>query len=156
MSTSLSYVLADENATLAIGVKLAKICPNYCVIYLIGELGAGKTTFARGFLRGFGYLENVKSPTYTLVESYHIAKQNIFHFDLYRLMQPEELELIGIRDYFSEPAIYLIEWPERAEGILPEADLSCYIHIHNNARQITIQADTALGERVLQQIKNSE
>jgi tRNA threonylcarbamoyladenosine biosynthesis protein TsaE len=154
VSTSLTFHLADENATLAIGAKLAKICPTPCVIYLVGDLGAGKTTFARGFLRGFGYREKVKSPTYTLVESYHFDKQSIFHFDLYRLMQPEELELIGIRDYFSQPAIHLIEWPERAVSILPEADLNCYIRIVANAREITMQAHTESGKHVLSQIQN--
>ena len=101
--------LKDEHATQAIGKKLAQICNTPLVIYLCGELGAGKTTFARGFLRGLGYNGNVTSPTFSLVEPYQFATITVFHFDLYRLTDPTELEFTGIRDICEEKNIHVLE-----------------------------------------------
>lgn len=114
--------LKDTAATEAYGAELWAALPAKCLIFLHGELGAGKTTLVRGFLRASGYTGAVKSPTYTLVEEYKIGARKVFHFDLYRVAAPEELEWIGIRDYFDQDAVCFIEWPEMGEGFLPEPD----------------------------------
>jgi tRNA threonylcarbamoyladenosine biosynthesis protein TsaE len=136
------YRIKTETEMMNLGGKLSKICGSSCVIYLTGELGAGKTVLVRGFLRALGYKMAIKSPTYTLVESYKLNGKQIYHFDLYRVTNPsEELENIGIRDYFSHQTIYLIEWPENAGGMLPKADIICDIKIVNNERDVYIQTN---------------
>ncbi|MEI8055671.1 MAG: tRNA (adenosine(37)-N6)-threonylcarbamoyltransferase complex ATPase subunit type 1 TsaE [bacterium] len=107
------------------GAVVAKACEPGCTIYLHGELGAGKTTLVRGFLREFGHQGHVRSPTFTLLEPYQLDAALVCHFDLYRLINAEEFAYIGGRDYFSQQSICLIEWPERGRGFLPEADLTC-------------------------------
>ena len=121
-----------------LGAQLSTICSDNCIIYLEGELGAGKTTLVRGFLRALGYGGKVKSPTYNIVEHYIINNRNIYHFDLYRLTNPDELEDIGIRDYFTEKATFLIEWPERGIVFLPAANIKCRISIAKNERNVEI------------------
>ncbi|MGZ5052389.1 MAG: tRNA (adenosine(37)-N6)-threonylcarbamoyltransferase complex ATPase subunit type 1 TsaE [Methylobacter sp.] len=115
--------LDNTEQTEQFGAKLWEQLPNKCVIFLHGDLGAGKTTLVRGFLRAGGYTGAVKSPTYTLVEEYAISGRKIFHFDLYRVADPEELDLIGIRDYFDQDSICFIEWPDMGQGFLPEPDI---------------------------------
>lgn len=115
--------LADEHETEALGKQFAKSVHFPFIIFLEGDLGAGKTTWVRGFLKGMGYSGNVKSPTYTLVEIYPFVQGTVYHFDLYRIMHPEELEFIGISEYFEEKSIALIEWPQQGIGLLPKADL---------------------------------
>jgi len=148
----LTLTLSNESSTLAFGAQLANACPTNCIIFLQGDLGAGKTTLVRGFLQSLGHMGKVKSPTYTLVEPYELTNKHIYHFDLYRLTDPNELEEMGIRDYFSHPAIHLIEWPERGKNQLPEADLTCYIHTLTEGRQIQLTAHTEVGRRILEQL----
>lgn len=143
-----------EEAMLALGAKLAKaVSSASMVIFLHGELGAGKTTFTRGMLRGLGYQGKVKSPTYTLVEPYELDQQALFHFDLYRLHDPNELEFIGIRDYFGMGAICIIEWPEKGDAHLPKPDLTCYIDFIPSGRIVRLEAHSASGEKVLQHLE---
>ncbi|WP_448212642.1 tRNA (adenosine(37)-N6)-threonylcarbamoyltransferase complex ATPase subunit type 1 TsaE [Colwellia sp. MEBiC06753] len=147
------YFLADEEATVALGSALAKVIQEQVkkgiVVYLNGDLGAGKTTLTRGFVRGMGHDGNVKSPTYTLVEPYELPPWNIYHFDLYRLADPEELEFMGIRDYFSESSCSFIEWPEKGQGMLAAADMIIDLAYHNSQRQVSLTAKSSLGEQVL-------
>ncbi len=130
--------LATAEQTEQLGAELYQQLSDKQVIYLIGELGAGKTTLVRGFLRAAGHQGTVKSPTYTLVEEYIVNGRAFFHFDLYRLSDPEELEWIGIRDYFDQEAISFIEWPQRGQGQLPEADLIIKLELENSGRRVEI------------------
>ncbi|MCU4304924.1 tRNA (adenosine(37)-N6)-threonylcarbamoyltransferase complex ATPase subunit type 1 TsaE [Acinetobacter ursingii] len=123
MQYSLSLQLNSEDDTQQFAQHLAKFVQSG-VIYLIGDLGAGKTTFTRYLLQHMGHQGAVKSPTYTLVEPYKINNNEIFHFDLYRLNDPYELELMGIRDYLEVPnALFLFEWPSKGGDEIPQADL---------------------------------
>ncbi len=147
--------IADEAAMLALGEQLAKQLLPGALVYLHGELGAGKTTLVRGLLRGFDYQGIVKSPTYTLVETYEPAHQLIHHFDLYRLAHPEELEYLGLRDYLTEQAICLIEWPERAAGWLPQPVVYCTIEVPGTGegRQLTLRASTPAGMQIIEHLR---
>lgn len=130
--------LPDEAATLALGASLAGRLAGGGCVYLEGDLGAGKTTLVRGMLRGFGHEGAVKSPTYTIVEPYEPGGVHIYHFDLYRLGDPEELELIGVRDYFSSGALCLLEWPERGAGVVPSPDLIITLAVNGRGRKATL------------------
>ena len=127
---------------MALGGKIADVFPQGGLIFLHGDLGTGKTTLVRGLLRHLGFKGTVKSPTYALVEPYHIAGRDIYHFDLYRLADPEELEYMGGRDYLSSDALCLIEWPEKAQGFLPTENLNLYIQHDDTCRDIRIESIT--------------
>lgn len=193
MSTfqSVSALLSDEAATLALGQRVAQLLPpvlqalegRALCINLEGDLGAGKTTLTRGLLRSLGFAGTVKSPTYTLVESYQLrhgapdsvawpenaedwsqgerelfarelpalnalGQLEIYHFDLYRLQDPEELELMGIRDYFAQQALCLIEWPDRGQGILPEPDIVITLEHLDEGRRLTISSSVLTAEQL--------
>ncbi len=152
------YHLTSEAVTVSFGDKLAKAVKllahdshnqKSLVAYLNGDLGAGKTTLTRGFIRGMGHKGNVKSPTYTLVEPYELGLWQVFHFDLYRLADPEELEYMGIRDYFSDFCCCFIEWPEKGVGLLAKADLTINMAYQGEHRVIRMVSSSCHGERLL-------
>ena len=139
----MKLALADAAATEQLGARLAdSITP--AVVYLCGDLGAGKTTLARGFIHALGYAGKVRSPTYTLVEPYPCERCPVFHLDLYRLADAEELEWLGLRDMLAEP-----EWPERGSGILPQADLTINIEYSGSAREAHLIASSGAGRQLL-------
>ena len=138
--------------TEAFAARVASLVTSPCSIALQGDLGAGKTTFARGFLQALGHKGNVKSPTYTILEPYQIGDITINHFDLYRLADPEELELIGAHEMFNEKTINLIEWPEQGKGWLPEMDLWIKIEHVVEGRHVVISGNTKLVNRISEEL----
>ncbi len=141
--------IIDAPAMEALGQKLASLSPPGCKLFLQGELGSGKTTLVRGFLRGHGYEGIVKSPTYTLIEPYQLNDLEIYHFDLYRINDPEELESIGIRDYFSGSGICLLEWPEKGAALLGSPDVFIQIQYQDDQRKVSLEAKTSAGKDII-------
>lgn len=135
-----AFDVADAEAQERLGALLAADCPRPAVIFLEGDLGAGKTTLARGFLRALGQTGPVRSPTYTLLEPYELAAGPVFHLDLYRLADGEELAYLGLRDLAGDRAILLVEWPERGAGALPAPDLRVRIEHRAAGRRVTLEA----------------
>ncbi|MDT8388219.1 MAG: tRNA (adenosine(37)-N6)-threonylcarbamoyltransferase complex ATPase subunit type 1 TsaE [Thiogranum sp.] len=151
---TLELRLADALATEALGAQLAVCSSAALLVFLQGQLGAGKTTLVRGFLRALGHTGPVKSPTYALLEPYSLEGRNLYHLDLYRLRDAEELEWIGIRDLLDGTSICLIEWPERGTGLLPEPDVSITLEGDGEGRAARLSAGTSCGEQVLDCLSN--
>ncbi|MGM0952011.1 MAG: tRNA (adenosine(37)-N6)-threonylcarbamoyltransferase complex ATPase subunit type 1 TsaE [Pseudomonadota bacterium] len=148
--------LEGESETEHLGDELARLVKasgHGATLYLDGDLGMGKTTLSRGVMRHLGHEGAVKSPTYTLVEPYEDLEPPVYHFDLYRLGDAEELEYMGIRDYFSGNALCLIEWPERGKGVLPEPDLEIHIEREGDGRSVVLRARSAFGATLLNEIE---
>jgi len=141
--------LSTEEEQLVFASRVAGVAAKGLVIFLNGDLGTGKTTFVRGFLRALNYEGVVKSPTYTLVEPYDLTDFSVYHFDLYRLADPEEIEYAGGRDYFDGETISLIEWPEKAQGFLPDPDLVMSLEYADSGRNIEVSAGTERGKKVM-------
>ncbi|TCV91785.1 tRNA threonylcarbamoyladenosine biosynthesis protein TsaE [Luteibacter rhizovicinus] len=151
-----SIILADEEATMALGKHFASLVPGGLVMYLHGDLGAGKTTFARAFLGAIGVGERIKSPTYSLVEGYEVDGRLAFHLDLYRIADPGELEWLGL-DSLAEPgAIVLVEWPERGTGALPAADIVLDLRRDGTGRVATWHAFGDRGRRAIEALVTTQ
>jgi tRNA threonylcarbamoyladenosine biosynthesis protein TsaE len=147
------FYIDNETDMVAFGERLGRAFQaqsKFQCIFLNGDLGAGKTTLSRGILRAFGHAGAVKSPTYTLVEIYEFSERRIYHFDLYRLGDPEELEYMGIRDYFSENSICLIEWPQRGQGVLPVPNVLIDVKVEGEGRRIYLSA----GDSIFDALRN--
>jgi tRNA threonylcarbamoyladenosine biosynthesis protein TsaE len=154
-SSEIQLAARDEEGMLHYGGRLAAAAEFPCMVYLSGPLGAGKTTLVRGFLTALGHSGPVKSPTYTLVEPYQLSVGVCYHFDLYRLSSPEELENMGMRDYLSAHACCLVEWPERGHGILPKPDLAVDIQYgpEGRGRSLRLVAFSPCGLAILRRLK---
>ena len=149
---SLKTNLPDEGATLALGAAVGRALEPGLVIYLRGELGAGKTTLARGLLRALGHPGAVKSPTYTLVEVYEVSRLHLHHFDFYRFRDPREWIDAGFRESFNGRTVSLIEWPERAAGHLPPADLQIALALLGTGRSAELTSSTTAGQKCLARV----
>ncbi|SNR71976.1 tRNA threonylcarbamoyladenosine biosynthesis protein TsaE [Methylobacillus rhizosphaerae] len=149
MPDDFTLTLPDEAATLALGAKLAQVLVPGLNIYLHGDLGAGKTTLVRGVLHALGHTGRVKSPTYTLVEPYVVSTLNLYHFDLYRFIDPEEWDAAGFRDYFNPESLCLVEWPEKAQSLLPAPDIDIHLHAEGQGRRVLITANTDSGNQCI-------
>ena len=148
--------LEDEQSTERLGARLAKAAPPGLVIYLQGELGSGKTTLVRGFLRRLGHQAKVRSPTYTLVEAYRFDNAVVYHLDLYRLADPAELDAIGVRDCFDGQAMTLVEWPERGGSRLAPPDLRVRLSYAPSGRDAAVQAFTERGFKTLEALSRGD
>lgn len=155
MGQDITRTLANEQATLDAGADFAKQLQAGVNIYLHGDLGAGKTTFVRGMLGGLDFSGKVKSPTYTLVEPYQLtlkqALVNFYHFDLYRFADEEEWEAAGFREYFNAHSVCLVEWPDKAGNLIPQADIDVYLSLAGEGRSLQLKANTTAGKKCLEQ-----
>jgi len=152
----LQILLEDEQKMQVFGEKIAQVIGQInapLLILLNGDLGAGKTTLSRGILNGLGHRGSVKSPTYTLVEPYDLEIGKVFHFDLYRLIDPEELYDIGFNDYLTEAQLCMIEWPDKGGSLLPKADISLQINSNGTGRQVILTAQTSLGSQCVNELR---
>ncbi|KTD79296.1 tRNA (adenosine(37)-N6)-threonylcarbamoyltransferase complex ATPase subunit type 1 TsaE [Legionella waltersii] len=148
----ISMDLIGEEASQQFAKRLALFIVSPLVLTFSGEIGAGKTTIIRSLINSLGIHSAIKSPTFSLVESYHVNNLAIHHFDLYRIDQEEELEYLGFRDYFTEHSVCLIEWPEHAGKSLPSTDIRFNLVIKGAARELRISALSATGRRIVQNL----
>ncbi len=144
--------LDDEAATAAFGARLAHAVKPGLSVYLRGDLGSGKTTLVRGLLRGLGYQGRVKSPTYPLVELYTVSRLNLYHFDFYRFHEPKEWRDAGLDEYFNEASVCLVEWPEKAAGPLPVADIDITFEFSGDGRDLSVRAGSESGKACLDRL----
>jgi tRNA threonylcarbamoyladenosine biosynthesis protein TsaE len=144
--------LADKAATRALGARLAGAIVPGLSLYLHGDLGSGKTTLARGLLRGLGYAGRVKSPTYALVELYTVSRLHLYHFDFYRFHEPKEWRDAGFSEYFNANSVCLVEWPEKAGGLLPAADLDIVLEFTGDGRDVTLSTGSDDGKACLHRL----
>jgi len=152
----MQILLEDEQKMQVFGKKIAQVIGQInapLLILLNGDLGAGKTTLSRGILYGLGHRGSVKSPTYTLVEPYDLEIGKVFHFDLYRLVDPEELYDIGFNDYLTESQLCMIEWPDKGGSLLPKADISLQINSNGTGRQVILTTQTNLGSQCVNELR---
>jgi tRNA threonylcarbamoyladenosine biosynthesis protein TsaE len=156
----MSLAIADPQATRTVGAALARALQAVetpFVIALEGELGAGKTTLVGGLLNALGFKGHARSPTYTLIEPYDLAGRAIYHLDLYRLTDPQEVEALGLRDLLEPKAVFLIEWPERGGGLLPDFDLRIRIRYRaESGREIDLLSGSTAGESVVRHVMATE
>ncbi len=152
---ALKTILPDEAATLALGAAVAPCLAPGLTVYLRGDLGAGKTTLVRGVLRALGHTGPVKSPTYTLVELYEVSRLNLHHFDFYRFRDPREWTDAGFRESFNGLNVSLIEWPERAAGFLPPADLEIVLALHAMGRSAELTSSSPAGQKCMTLLEES-
>ena len=145
----LTTFLPDESATLALGAALAEVLAPGLTVYLRGELGVGKTTLARGILRALGHQGPVKSPTYTLVEVYELSRLHLHHYDFYRFHDPREWIDAGFRESFNGRTVSLVEWPEKAAGWLPLADVEIVLESHGEGRNAALTSNSLQGQKML-------
>jgi tRNA threonylcarbamoyladenosine biosynthesis protein TsaE len=159
MTHDITLQLADEQATLKLGKDLARSLLPGVNVYLHGDLGAGKTTLVRGALNGLGFVGKVKSPTYTLVEPYQVQVNktiiNVYHFDLYRFMDEEEWDAAGFRDHFNPHSVCLIEWPDKAGSLIPQADIDVYLELNGEGRIARLIGNTTAGKACLERYQES-
>lgn len=147
-----SFLLKSCEDTLQFAARLAPLCAPPFIIHLQGDLGAGKTTFSRGFLQSLNFNGNVKSPTYTLVEPYELKDITVFHFDLYRLHHPQELIELGMEDYCDDHSICLIEWPDKGGDFVPAADIICHLQLSEAGRCLTLYANNAMAKNIIESL----
>ncbi|MEE2983354.1 MAG: tRNA (adenosine(37)-N6)-threonylcarbamoyltransferase complex ATPase subunit type 1 TsaE [Pseudomonadota bacterium] len=143
------FELNNAAATEALGARLAQACPRGSLIFLHGELAAGKTTLARGYIKALGHEGAVKSPTFTLVESYDLGVGTVHHFDLYRITAPEELDYIGIEDYVDGCADCLVEWAEKGTNVLPPGDVEVWLAVVERGRRAVLKGASKRGADVI-------
>ena len=159
MTHDITLQLADEQTTLKVGADFAHTLEAGVNVYLYGDLGAGKTTLVRGALNGLGFVGKVKSPTYTLVEPYQVQVNktiiNVYHFDLYRFMDEEEWDAAGFRDYFNPQSVCLIEWPNKAGSLIPQADIDVYLELSGEGRVARLIGNTTAGKACLERYQES-
>ncbi len=149
-----TIVSKDDECTRRVGAALARTLPaspaRSLRVFLKGDLGAGKTTLVRGVLQALGETRTIKSPTYSLLETYERDRWHVVHLDLYRLAEPRDLVALGLSDHDHEGSLWLIEWPERGEGVLPQADLEVVMEGASTGHRLRFEARTQLGEEWLQ------